>query len=73
LSVIVATLPATWYNVSWFRMTGRIIYKGRNVSHIYLWVTIGFWGILPPSKGSLIFGDLITVRAVTRAHDFAVE
>jgi hypothetical protein len=24
-------------------MMGRIIYKGRSVSHIYLWVAIAFW------------------------------
>src|SRR5260370_38423309 len=29
--------------VSRFAMMGRIIYKGRGVSHIYLWVAIAFY------------------------------
>jgi hypothetical protein len=34
-------------------MMGRIIYKGRSVSHIYLWVAIAFWELsaaTPPAS-----------------------
>jgi hypothetical protein len=40
---------------------GRIIYKGRRVSHIYLWVAIAFYELSaatpPASENSLSFAE----------------